>query len=87
MKCMPSMLRLTEVRVCGPSQLELSFNDGTNGIADLHDLLDGPVLEVLRDEELFSQAILDPLCVTAVWPNGADLAPQAWHACLQPVAV
>ena len=84
---MPQILRVTEARACGPFQLELTFNDGTEGIADLGSVLEGPVFEALRDEELFSQAELDPVCGTVIWPNGADLAPEALRACLQPVAV
>ena len=84
---MAKILRVTEARVCGPLQIQLTFNDGTEGISDLHDLLDGPVFEALRDDALFAQVELDPVCGTIVWPNGADLAPEALRACLQPIAV
>lgn len=84
---MPQILRVTEARVCGPFQIQLTFNDGTEGVSDLSDVLEGPMLEALRDESLFSQVELDPICGTIVWPNGADLAPEALMACLVLVAV
>ncbi len=84
---MAPILRVTEARVCGPLQIQLRFNDGTQGVSDLSDVLEGPMLEALRDESLFSQAELEPVCGTVVWPNGADLAPEALMACLVLIAV
>ena len=71
------ILRIRTVRVAGPRSLELSFNDGTAGIADLEPLLDGPVFESLHDPAFFARVELDPVCGTVVWPNGADFAPEA----------
>jgi hypothetical protein len=39
----------------------------------------GPVFEPLRDEAFFAQVAVDPELGTVVWPNGADLAPDALH--------
>jgi hypothetical protein len=40
-------------------------------------LLCGPVFEPLRTAEYFAKGNLDTECGTVVWPNGADLAPEA----------
>jgi hypothetical protein len=52
------------------------FRDGTAGEADLLAELEGPVLEPLRDPEMFRQFRVDPQFHTLVWPNGADIAPE-----------
>jgi hypothetical protein len=71
------ILRITEVEVCGPQSLRLTFNDKTTKVVNLLPLLRGPVFEALRDPAYFSQVKLDPVCGTVVWPNGADFAPEA----------
>jgi hypothetical protein len=58
----------------------LAFNNGKRKLVDLRPLLEGPVFEPLRDEAYFSQVRLDHVCGTVVWPNGADLAPEAMLA-------
>src|SRR5437762_3344120 len=74
------ILRVNEVAWAGGSRLWLAFNDGRRKLVDLRPLLDGPVFEPLRDEAFFSRVSLDPVCGTVVWPNGADLAPEAMLA-------
>jgi hypothetical protein len=74
------ILLVIEARVCGPSHLCLAFNDGTRKTVDLKPLLAGPVFEPLRDPVYFARVELDRVCGTVVWPNGADLAPEALHA-------
>jgi hypothetical protein len=74
------ILHVVEARVCGPSHLRLAFDDGTRKTVDVAALLAGPVFEPLRDPAYFARVQLDPVCGTVVWPNGADLAPEALHA-------
>ena len=62
------------------TRLRLAFNDGTRKTVDLAPLLAGLVFEPLRAPAYFAQVQLDPVCGTVVWPNGADLAPEALHA-------
>lgn len=81
------ILRILEAEVRGPHHLELSFNDGARAIVDIEPLLSGVVFEPLRDPSFFAQGVLDPVCGTVVWPNGADFAPEALHALLPAVAV
>lgn len=71
------ILRIEQLAVLGPRVLRLTFNDGTTGDVDVSALLAGPVFEPLKDPTFFSQALLDPVCGTVVWPNGADFAPEA----------
>ena len=73
------ILRILDVEVCGPHTLRLSFNDGTHGSVRVLDLLEGPIFEPVRDSAYFARVSLDPVCGTVVWPNGADLAPEALH--------
>jgi hypothetical protein len=71
------ILRITEVQVCGPYTLRMTFNDGKRKTVNVLPLLHGPVFEPLRDPVYFAQATLDSICGTVVWPNGADFAPEA----------
>lgn len=57
-------------------RVEVSFNDGRKGIADLREALRGPVFEPLKDKSLFAQLFVDDELDTISWPNGADLAPE-----------
>jgi hypothetical protein len=62
-------------------KIEVSFADGTSGIADLAPRLSqGPLgdgFDPLCDEKLFSQAFLEHGALT--WPGGIDLAPDAMY--------
>jgi hypothetical protein len=62
-------------------RIEVSFADGTFGIADLAPRLSqGPLgdgFDALCDERKFSKAYLEHGALT--WPGGIDLAPDAMH--------
>ena len=73
------ILRITEAAVCGPHLLDLVFNDGARKVVDVKPLLKGPIFEALQAPSFFARAELDRVCGTVVWPNGADLAPEALH--------
>lgn len=58
----------------GAYRIALSFNDGSKGVADLSEELEGPVFEPLRDFDYFKKfQLIGP---TLEWPNGADFAPE-----------
>jgi len=38
------------------------------------------MFEPLLDPGFFARVVVDATCGTVVWPNGADLAPEAVHA-------
>lgn len=69
-------LHVIEARHIEDYKVEVSFNDGRKGIADLSEALKGPVFEPLKDVTAFSQLRVDRELETIVWPNGADLAPE-----------
>jgi uncharacterized protein DUF2442 len=56
------------------------FEDGVAAELDLSYLLDyGGVFEPLRDTDYFSRLRADPEAGTIVWPNEADIAPEALY--------
>jgi hypothetical protein len=57
-------------------KVEVVFNDGRQGIADLAEAIRGPIFEKLKDKSEFSQFVVDKELATLVWRNGADLAPE-----------
>lgn len=66
----------------GGYRLRLTFADGLVFDVDLREKLSGkigPVFEPLRDPLFFAQVSVDPELCTVVWPNVADLAPDALH--------
>lgn len=78
------MLHVDHVEWLGGHLRRVSFDDGVEKVVDVSPLLTGPVFQPLRDTAFFSQVTIDPVAKTVVWPNGADLAPEALYA-LQPV--
>lgn len=65
-----------EAKYLGDYRVEVAFNDGRKGVADLYEALRGPVFEPLKDKLYFSQLKIDKELETIAWPNGADLAPE-----------
>lgn len=70
------VLHVKDAKYLGEYKVEVVFDDGRSGTADLCDVLRGPVFEVLKDRELFSLMKVDEMLRTIVWPNGVDLAPE-----------
>lgn len=72
-----TLIKVSKVVPLADHKLELTFSDGTRGMADLSGDLDGP-LAALRDPDLWTQAHLRRGVV--VWNDDLDLAPEFLYA-------
>lgn len=79
------ILRVTSAEIVGPVNLRVTFNNGVKKTVDISPLLEGPVFKPLHDPKFFALGRLDPVCGTVVWPNGADLAPEALYEATESV--
>jgi hypothetical protein len=70
------MLHVVDAKYIDGYRIEVSFNDGRKGVADLKEALRGPAFESLKDEAVFRRFAVDKELDTLVWENGADLAPE-----------
>lgn len=70
------ILHVTDAIYIGDYCVEVTFNDGRKGVANLFQALRGPVFEPLKDKSKFAQLRVDKELETVTWPNGADLAPE-----------
>ena len=73
------ILHVLKATAVGDHRLAVEFSNGTRKTVDVGPLLTGPVFEPLRDPGYFNRVVVDPICGTVVWPNGADLAPEALY--------
>ncbi len=70
------ILHITEAKYLKDYKVQVVFNDGKRGVADLSGVLHGPVFDPLKDKKFFAQLRVDQEMETITWPNGADLAPE-----------
>jgi hypothetical protein len=78
------MVAVTHVEPLEGHQLRLRFDDGTERVVDLTDILWGEMGEPLRDPAYFRRVRVDPELRTIVWPNGLDLDPDVLHGDHEP---
>ncbi|MFO0815563.1 MAG: DUF2442 domain-containing protein [Gemmatales bacterium] len=71
------ILRITAIKLTGPHNLWLRFNNGYEGEVNLTPLLSGLVFVPLQNPDYFAQVELNAETGTITWPNGADFAPEA----------
>ena len=72
------MIRVKSVKVLEGFKALLTFTDGAEKTIDLSPYLRGPIFEPLKnDPAKFRQVRVDPELATIVWPNGADVCPDA----------
>lgn len=69
-------LHITEARHLHDYVVEVTFNNGRKGLADLSEALKGKVFEPLKEITQFSRLKVDEELETITWENGADLAPE-----------
>jgi len=79
------MRKLKRVIARPDYRLELLFEDGLSGLVDIKHRLFGPVFAPLLDPELFARVSIDAYGAI-VWPNGADLDPDALISRISPLA-
>ena len=71
-------LHVSNAKYLDEYKVEISFNNGKSGIADLADIpkRKSRIFNSLKDISIFSQLHVDSDIETIVWPNGVDLAPE-----------
>ena len=70
------LLHVTSAMPVEGYRVQVSFDGGREGVADLTEALIGPMFEQLRDPDMFRMLRVDEELRTIVWPNGSDLAPE-----------
>ena len=68
---------VTNAEYRGEFKIHLIFNDGTEGVVDFSDWLEGPMFQPVRDVSFFRRFFVEAGAV--VWPNGADVAPETLY--------
>lgn len=68
---------VTKAEYRGEYKIHLTFNDGTEGVVDFADWLEGPIFDAVRDPELFRRFFIEAGAI--LWPNGADIAPETLY--------
>lgn len=67
------LVRIRSVEPLEGRRLALIFDDGSSGVVDVSELLDGPVFDDVREnDDVFRRVDLDGYG-SIMWPNGADL--------------
>ena len=69
-------LHITQATPIGDFRVDVTFNDGKHGIADLSEVVQRGVFAQLSNHEEFAKLYVDAELETIVWPNGTDLAPE-----------
>ena len=72
------MVKITKVKVLQGYCLELSFDNGENGIVDLSDLVGKGVFALWRDRQAFEQVGIGSLG-ELVWGDQIDLCPDSLY--------
>ena len=70
------LLHVTSAKPVEGYRVQVRFDDGREGVADLTEALVGPMFEPLRAPGMFNMMRVDEELRTIVWPNGSDLAPE-----------
>ena len=68
--------RLARAEYLRDYKIQVTFDDGAQGIVDLEGELWGEVFEPLKNTSVFRRFRVDSELDTIVWSTGADLAPE-----------
>lgn len=74
------LVSATAVEVVADHRVRVWFDDGTDGEVDFREDDFRGIFEPLRDPAYFAQVGVDEELGTIVWPNDADIAPEALHS-------
>jgi hypothetical protein len=76
---MIEIIKVTRVEPLEGFRLRVRFSNGMEGVRDFSDIIaeGGPMLEPLKDVDLFRRAFVE--LGTLTWPNGFDLDSIALH--------
>ncbi|MBK8430121.1 MAG: DUF2442 domain-containing protein [Chloroflexi bacterium] len=69
-------LHIKQATYISDYKVEVLFNNGQQGVADLSELVGEGVFAPLQDQALFAQVQVDDELETLVWPVGVDVAPE-----------
>jgi len=69
-------LHIISACYCDRYKIEIKFNDGRQGIANLSESLTGKMFKPLQDLDLFRQFEVNAELSTIRWINNADFAPE-----------
>lgn len=78
------MVAVTDVQPLEGHKLRLWFDDESERVVDLSDVLWGEMGEPLRDPGYFRLVRVAQELRTIVWPNGFDLDPDVLHGDHEP---
>jgi hypothetical protein len=74
---MGKLVRVKSVEAGKGYKLRVTFTNGSTRIIDFENTLKGPIFEPLKDLKLFRRVKVET--GTLVWPNGADVCPDALY--------
>ncbi len=74
---MAKLVRVTTAEPIEGYKLRVGFTDGTSRVIDFERDLEGRLFGPLKNPELFRQVRVEG--GTLVWPNGADVCPDALY--------
>lgn len=69
-------LHIKQATYISDYKVEVLFNNGQQGVADLSELVGEGVFAPLQDHAFFAQVQVDDELETLVWPGGVDVAPE-----------
>lgn len=77
MKAVEELIRVKTAEPAEGYRIRVGFTDGTSRTIDFERDLTGPIFGPLKDLAFFRQVRVE--CGTLVWPNGADVCPDALY--------